>query len=359
MNRSTLALALLATTGAASAQSSVTIYGVMDSAAAYGRGSLTSRKMLTSGANTTSRIGFRGTEDLGGGLSAGFVLEAQVFVDTGEGQPTNTNNQTTGTTTTPAGTQGLTFARRSTVSLTGQFGEVRLGRDFTAHYRNRVEVDPFGNAGVGASQAFVGSIGGVVSTRASNMIGYFLPPNLGGVYGQVQHYRGENPSGTPTSKDGTGNTLRLGYANGPVNVSVAYGHTSYNATATAGDITTQNIGVQYNLGFARLMGGLYRDKVKRLVPITAKGYAVGGVVPLGVGEIKLAYSQYGTDSGVLHPEVKKVSAGYVYNLSKRTALYGTLALVLNNGGATTALNLSTTAADAKSAGIDIGVRHLF
>jgi predicted porin len=358
MNRSLFVMTVLATAGAASAQSSVTVYGVMDSAVAHGSGSLTRKSMLTSGANTTSRVGFRGTEDLGGGLSASFVLEAQVFVDSGEGQPSNSNNQTTGTTTAPAGTQGLTFARRSTVSLTGGFGELRLGRDFTAHYRNRVEVDPFGNAGVGASQAFVGSIGGVVSTRASNMIGYFLPAKLGGVYGQVQHYFGENVSGAPTSKDGTGDSIRLGYVMGPVNVSVAYGHTSYSTTATAGDITTKNIGVQYNLGFMRLMAGLYRDKAERLVPVNAKGHAVGAVIPIGVSEIKLAYSEYGTDAG-LRPEVKKFSAGYVYNLSKRTALYGTLARVSNSGGATTALNQSTRAANTKSTGYDFGIRHLF
>jgi len=359
MKTSMAAFALLATASAVSAQSSVSVYGVIDSAYAHGSGSLTSRSFLTSGANTTSRIGFRGTEDLGGGLTAGFVLESQVFVDTGEGQPSNSNNQTTGTSTAPAGTQGLTFARRSTVSLTGGFGELRLGRDFTAHYRNRVEVDPFGNAGVGSIQPFAGSIGGVISTRASNMIGYFLPPKLGGIYGQVQHYMGENPSGTATSKNGTGNSIRLGFANGPVNVSVGYGRTSYNTTATTGDITTTNLGAQYDLGFVRLMGGLYRDRVAQLVPIKAKGYTIGGIVPVGAGEIKFALSQYGTDSGALHPDVKKLSAGYVYNLSKRSALYATLARVSNTGGSAVSLNQTTTAPNTKSTGFDVGMRHLF
>ena len=350
MKRSSLSLALLGFAGAAAAQSSVAVYGVMDAAAAHGNGSLTNRSLLVSGANTTSRIGFRGTEDLGGGLKAGFVLEGQVFVDSGDGQPTNTNNQTTST--TPAG--GFTFARRSTVSLMGGWGEVRLGRDFTAHYRNRVEVDPFGNAGVGAIQPFAGSIGGVVSTRASNMIGYFLPSDLGGLYGQLQVYAGE---GGPTG-GGSGQSVRVGYEKGPVNVSLAYGRTRYPTTATEGDITTQNIGVQYNAGFARLMGGLYRDRVERTAPVTARGWTLGTVVPIGVGEVKLALSRYGTDAGA-HPDVKKVSTGYVHFLSKRTALYATYARVFNAGGANTALNSSTTAPNTQSAGYDIGLRHTF
>lgn len=354
MKRTALAIAAIGFTGYSFAQSSVTLYGVADSTLTRGSGSLTSKSAMGSGGNMTSRFGFRGVEDLGGGLKAGFNLESQVFMDSGEGQPTNTNNQSSGVTT---GT-GLTFARRSTVSLLGAWGEVRVGRDFTAHYRNRVEVDPFGNAGVGASQAFAGSIGGVVSTRASNMVGYFLPTDLKGVYGQVQYYMGENASGSPQSDDGNGLTARVGYQSGPLNISLATGTTQYAATATAGDIQSTNLGVQYQLGDLKLMSGLYRDTVSRTRPLKAEGWILGGVYKLGVGDVKVAVSKYGTDA-TGSPRVQKLSVGYVHNLSKRTAVYGTWARVSNAGGATTALGGSTTAANQSSTGLDVGIRHQF
>lgn len=354
MKRTTLALALTSITGLASAQSSVTVYGVADSMFSRGSGSLTSKSALGSGGNMTSRIGFRGVEDLGGGLSAGFNLESQVFLNTGEGQGSNTNNQPSGATTGP----GATFARRSTVSLMGPWGEVRLGRDFTAHYRNRVEVDPFGNASVGASQAFAGSIGGVVSTRASNMVGYFLPSSKEGLYGQVQHYMGGNPSGTPTEDDGTGQTARLGYVAGPLNVSLASGRTKYATTATAGDITSTNLGVQYDLGTVKLTTGFYQDSVKRTVKLKADGWILGAIWKIGSGDVKAAVSEYGTNAAG-EPTVKKIAMGYVHNLSKRTAVYGTWARVSNSGGASTALNGSTTAPNTSSTGFDVGIRHSF
>jgi predicted porin len=354
MKRSALALTFAGFAGIASAQSNVTLYGVVDSMMSKGSGSLSDKTALGSGGNMTSRIGFRGVEDLGGGLKAGFNLEAQVFVDSGDGQPTNTNNQTTGVTVG----SGMTFARRSTVSLMGAWGELRLGRDFTAHYRNRVEVDPFGNAGVGAIQPFAGSIGGVVSTRASNMVGYFLPTGIKGIYGQVQYYGGENASDTPLSDAGTGLTGRIGYQSGPLNISLASGRTQYATTASTGDIKSTNLGVQYQIGDFRLMTGLYRDAVSRTNPLKADGWTVGGVMKVGAGDVKAALSEYGTNA-TGNPTVKKISLGYVHNLSKRTALYGTVAQVSNSGGASTALNGSTTAANTSSSGFDIGIRHTF
>ena len=354
MKRTALAIAVLGATSYSFAQSSVTIYGVADSMLSRGSGSLTSRSAMGSGGNMTSRIGFRGVEELGGGLKAGFNLESQVFMDSGAGQPTNTNNQPSGVTT---GT-GMTFARRATLSLMGPWGEIRGGRDFTAHYRNRVEVDPFGNAGVGASQAFSGSIGGVVSTRASNMIGYFLPSGLKGVYGQLQYYTGNNVSGTPQSDDGNGVTGRLGYQNGPFNVSFAMGRTEYATTAAAGDIKSTNLGVQYQLGDLRLTSGFYRDSASRTKTLKADGWLLGGVYKVGAGDVKVALSKYGTDA-TGSPKVRKLSLGYVHNLSKRTAIYGTWARVSNSGGATQALNGSTTAANRSSSGFDMGIRHQF
>ncbi|MEQ1593869.1 MAG: porin [Casimicrobium sp.] len=351
MQKTLLALALLGTTSAVMAQT--TIYGVVDSMYSYGKSEKNSLSALGSGGNMTSRFGFRGTENLGSGYRVEYNLESQVFVDSGAGQGTNANNQASGATTAT-----MSFARRSTISLFGPMGELRAGRDFTSHYRNRVEVDPFGNAGVGASQAFAGSIGGVVSTRVSNMLGYYLPGNLGGAYGQAQYYMGENTSGAANSRDGTGVSARLGYEYGPVNISVASGRTSYATTATLGNITSNNLGVRYKIGDVTLMGGLYRDTVSATKPVHAKGWIAAGQWSPGAHQLKLALSQYGTDA-LGTPKVRKVAAGYVYNLSKRTALYTTAAHLSNSGGAAAVLNGATAVANATSRGLDIGIRHLF
>ncbi len=166
---------------------------------------------MGSGANSTSRIGFRGSGDLGGGLSASFWLEGATFTDSGSCGTTSTNNQTTGTT----GGGGLTFWRRATVGLAGACGGLRLGRDYSDQYYNRFGFDPFGNIGVGGSQANAGRLGGPTHTRASNANRYFLPPKLGGVYGKGQIELGENASNSgETHGDGKSGGVRVGYQSG-------------------------------------------------------------------------------------------------------------------------------------------------
>src|SRR5438045_26606 len=98
MKKSIIALAGLAAlaAGSASAQSSVTLYGLVDAALAHGSGNVSSKTMLKSSGYNSSHFGMRGTEDLGGGMTASFDLEAGVNNDDGSGQGTNTNNQPSG-----------------------------------------------------------------------------------------------------------------------------------------------------------------------------------------------------------------------------------------------------------------------
>jgi predicted porin len=351
MKKMWIAAPLALAFGAASAQSSVTLFGIADAALSHGSGSTADRTLLTSGGNASSRVGFRGTEDLGGGLSASFWLEAQFNTDTGAGVATNTNNQSSGA---GPGVSGLTFNRRSTVSLAGSWGEIRLGRDYTGHYRNRVDTDPFSVVGVGATQVNVGSLAGQTSTRASNIVGYFRPGGLGGFFGQAQYYLGENATGTPTERDGDGYSLRGGYSAGPLTASAAYARQNL----STGDIVSSNIGAIYEARVVRLMGAYFRDKTESAIPVTGKGFTLGAIVPVGAGEFKMALSQYGSDAGA-SPETRKLAVGYVHHLSKRTALYTTFAHVRNSGGSTTSLNGSITAANGKSSGYDLGIRHSF
>ena len=358
MKKSLIALAVMAAAGAASAQSSVTLFGIVDATFAYGKGSgagATKRYQLTNSGYNSSRLGFRGTEDLGGGMSASFWLEAGLTNDNGTGAATNTNNQASGGALAGmGGSQGLTFNRRSTVSLAGGWGEFRLGRDYTPQFWNLTVFDPFGTNGVGTNQMLNSIVTGVTAVRASNSYGYFLPPNLGGFYGQIQYYMGENPSPSATRKDGTGIGARVGYASGPFNVALAISGTDY----AAGDVKQANLGGQWDFGMAKLMGQISRDENGA---VEGRGWLLGGLIPVGAGEVRVAFSQYSTDLGLggSDPKSRKIALGYVHNLSKRTAVYTTIARVRNSNGAAQALNGSATAPGASSTGFDAGVRHSF
>ncbi|WP_395687461.1 porin [Caenimonas koreensis] len=352
MKKSLIALAVLAAAGSASAQSSVTLFGVVDATLAFGRGSVSNKTQLTNSGYNSSRLGFRGVEDLGGGMSASFWLEAGLANDDGQGAGTNANNQATGAGAAVAGRQGLTFNRRSTVSLSGGWGEMRLGRDYSPQFWNLTVFDPFGTNGVGTTQTLNSIITGVTAVRASNSIGYFLPANIGGFYGQAQYYLGENNSGAATSSDGKGYGIRVGYAAGPLNVAGAFSRTKY----AAGNVHQNNIGGQYDFGVAKLQAHLSRDKNGA---VTGKGWLIGGLFPIGAGEIRAAYSRYRTDAVVTEPTAKKFALGYVHNLSKRTALYTTYARVSNSGGSASFLNGAGGAANTSSTGYDFGIRHAF
>ena len=353
---------------------------------------------LSNSGYNSSRIGFRGTEDLDGGLAAGFWLEAGINNDDGTGK---------------AAGGGLAFNRRSTVSLSGGFGELRLGRDYTPTCWNDTVFDPFGTNGVGTSlidtanrfntvnQFFPtaqipGGFGGNQTyDRASNSIGYLLPSNLGGFYGQLMYALPENvkynpqvatPAGTNAGKSGRYIGGRFGYANAGLDVALSYGSsTTTNSFAVnpffqgSGDkVNRLSLGASYDFGGAKLFGELAQTEAKYSfnggtpAPVlygNAKlnGWLVGVTVPVGPGLIRASYSgvqyNYGFSNG---PKADQLALGYVYNLSKRTAVYTTVAYVHNKngaalgaGGANTYATPLTIFTPKSSTGYDFGIRHAF
>jgi predicted porin len=347
--------------GTAFAQSNVTVFGVVDLAVAHGSGSVSNMNQLANGYLAASRLAFKGFEDLGGGLKAGFWLENGFNADTGTGQFTNTNNQTTGA----AGGGGFTFNRRSHVSVGGNWGELRLGRDFVPQYLNIANYDPFDLSGSGASQVLNSAIGGPTLVRASNSVSYlyghgFNAANIGygpggfsgsGFQFHGMYYLGENPSGTAKSKDGTGYGVRAVYSTGKLTVSGAAGRTHY----AAGNTRQNNAGASYDFDVVQIMGMYEWDKNGA---INGRGWVAGARVPVGVGAFRVAYSRYGTDAAG-SPTAKKWAVGYVYPLSKRTALYTAVAHVSNEGPSTQALNGAVTGPGKSSNGFDLGVKHSF
>jgi predicted porin len=343
MKKTLIALAVLTVSATSFAQSTVTLFGVVDAAYASGSGSVSNKTQLKNSGYNSSRFGVRGTEDLGGGLSASFHLEAGVNNDDGTASASNTNNQAV--TPANAGTQGLTFNRRSTVSLTGGFGEVRLGRDYTPQFWTETAFDPFGTNGVGTNIAF--NKGGLTGVRASNSIGY-LSPSFSGVKVWVQTYMGENAS--TAAKAGDGNAVRFSYDQGPLSLAFA---TSSTTIAAGTKNETSNIGGSYDLGVAKLIAQSNKTKVTGAADID--GYVVGATAPMGAGTVRFSLSE--TDKAGVKSNLTAI--GYVYGLSKRTDLYATYASVKNKGGATAALNGAATGANQSSTGYDFGVKHSF
>lgn len=340
-------LAVLAAASAASfAQSSVTLFGVADATIQYGRGSVENNTGMGSGGLQTSRIGFRGVEDLGGGLKAGFWLEAGYNLNNGNGQNSN----------------ALAFKRRSTVSLMGDsWGEIRLGRDFTALYNN--VYDAFGDVGVGGiieSQDL--GLGYGLQTRTDNAVSYFTPKTLGGFFGQVQYYRNGRSQSPANNLDSVGNGygIRVGYENGPLSIAGAYGESDYDDATVGANVDTKNfnIGGSYDFGVAKLLLTAGQDKGEALgTSEKARYYAVGTTVPVGAGLIRAGWTRLSVSDS--NAKADKFALGYVHNLSKRTAVYTTVAYLKNKNGSDLALNGSETGLGKSSKGLDIGLRHAF
>ncbi|WP_295857325.1 porin [uncultured Xylophilus sp.] len=365
-----------ASSTASFAQSSVTLFGVVDAGIARMSASGAGHSAgLVSGGSSSSRLGFRGTEDLGGGLSAGFWLEGALNNDVGAGA-----SQTT----------GLDFARRSTVSLSNTFGELRMGRDYTPIYVNMIAYDTWGQRGVGTIETTGTSRAGVGSyARTSNGVTYFLPKRLGGFSGSIQYAFGEqlstkqavaNPAGISTSAgnastDKTGDVFGIsaGFANGPFAIGVAY--TAFidavrtsGASSYAADYKVANIGASYDFGFVRTKAFYQSECINGRGPIAevkSDTWALGGAVPLGsAGEIKSQIARFSQNASA--NDHVKLSIGYTYPLSKRTALYADVARLKNKGAGTVAINnLGGSIASpsptpgGSSTGYVVGMRHSF
>jgi len=345
--------ALSAVTGIASAQSSsVTLFGVVDLNARYVNNDAGSQYQMSQDGLASSRLGFRGVEDLGGGLFAGFWLEGTLNPDTGN-------------------PLGLTWQRRSTVSLGGGFGELRLGRDYTATFWNLGTFDPFGTVGIGNAGNIViapptfnvqAPTGGAYGTlvRDNNLFAYFLPAGIaGGLYGQFQVAPGENTYGQKYAGG------RLGYATGPFDGAVAFGRTQVRNDL---DGDQWNIGASWNFGVVTLSGYYGNISIGNLAQ---DNWFIGASAPLGLWLLRASYGQVsrsGVEAGVNldGQKASQVAVGAVYNLSKRTALYSTWSGISNQGGArfvvAPLLNAGAFAGSAPnggSQGFEFGVKHAF
>lgn len=343
---------------AAAAQSSVTISGIVDMAArsVHNEGA-GSRKSLVSGSNSTSRLIFTGTEDLGNGLSAGFHLEHGFLGDTG----------------TPAAAKF--WDRRSTLSLVSRsLGELRLGRDFVPSYTQWSRYDPFAYVGVARSANFVSGTptgpiraafgtGTNTTVRADNLVQWFAPRDLFGVAG-LDAGLAAAPSEGGSVADGQARLigLRVGYNGKGLAVSAAR-TTSENAQTALGKFTDTVVGGSVDVARVKLSAAWrefdYGSSSQTLTMLAA-------VTSTGAHEFKASWvrANFSGKVGatvVSANDARRIGLGYVHTLSRRTALYATVAWIENDGAQRLTISDGPGAPQAggSSRGYELGLRHRF
>lgn len=335
MKKSLLAFTLLgAFAGIAAAQTNVSIYGVADAGITRFDNGTVNTTRLDSGIQSGSRIGFRGTEDLGGGMSAIFTLENGFNIDDGT-----------------LGQGGRLFGRQAFVGLNSAMGAIKFGRQYNP-IRGAVEgVDPFalGLAG-NASNVF-----NVYGDRTDNTINY-TTPNLSGFTGQLAYSLGEIAG---SNSLGRHVGLSVGYAAGPL--SVVFAHHDQNlvaAGADAGDSKTSLLGGTFDFGMAKLHAAYAVNKGETAAGVTnidRDDAMIGVSAPLGAGRILASYLRRSNDL-VGNGDTDVLALGYTYDLSKRTNLYTSYARFKNDAAA----NLGGASAAGRDPSIfNVGVRHRF
>lgn len=289
MKKSLIALAAVAVSGLAMAQSSVTLYGVADIAVGNGAPGGGEKKTgaFTNGAlnSATSRIGFRGVEDLGNGLKVSFQLEQAVNLADGS-------------------TASKTFARQAWVGLSGGFGALRAGRQLTPTYEGIATWEITGAANYAISDQVFGYGGG---SRDDALIKY-TSPSFGGFKVVAGYVFEDNYT---TGSDGGHYDLALIYANGPLGAAITYNGAEVNGV----DEDNASLGLSYDFGGFKVAGSYQYNDYRNL-----KGYTLGASLPLGAFRIAadVGYAER-RDSDV---DGVDFVLSATYALSKRTSLYG-------------------------------------
>ncbi|MDZ4317085.1 MAG: porin, partial [Azonexus sp.] len=277
MQKKIIALAVAAlASSAAFAQSNVTVYGIVDVGGLYQDGQVGKNQFsVNSGVLSTSRLGFKGVEDLGNGLKAVFTLEYGLNVDANAG---------IGGTVTSTSTN----ARQQFVGLTGGFGTVIAGRLQTTGYDFTVAGSALGGStGIGATSVVggPGANGGTTLlsafSRANNAVAY-VSPSFGGVTFAYNHARMTEAALNTNTADGYANLLSASYAAGPITAGLAYGKLSAANTPLSDDHKEWGIRGGYDFGVAKLQATYQQQKNDATSAVGKdKKYVVSLSAPIG------------------------------------------------------------------------------
>jgi predicted porin len=324
------ALALFAPVApVAHAQSLVKVYGIADAGIVLDRGGAAgSSQNIGSGVASGSRLGFKGKEDLGDGMSAVFVLENGYNIDTGK-----------------AAQGGLLFGRQAYVGLSGAAGTISLGRQYAPYYKAvRDIVDPFCTGLAGNAQNIFPGF-----TRVDNSVEYQTPKS-NGLSADVLYGAGEVAGDAAKNR-----TLgaSASYEAGPLTLVLAH-HQQDDATGTAHSRNTM-LGGRYRFGAVTVHAAYARNR--DLLGQASRDALLGVAVQAGAGRVLASVVAHRDDFG-REAHAHQAAIGYEYSLSRRTDLYTAYGHIVNRDGAAYTVGDATNAGTGTT-GINLGVRHVF
>lgn len=333
MNRSiqfAAAMATLATAASVSAQSSVTLYGRLDMSLDQLsiKSTTGSTRRATALSNDGSRWGMKGTEDLGGGLTANFNLENGFSADTGA-----------------AGQGGLLFGRTAWVGLSSSsMGEVRLGRNYIPLDDMAWQYDPFYAGGAGALWPLL-----PYTSRINSSIKY-ISPMLGKLQLAGLMSAAEGVAGAGGEQFG----LSAQYKDTPFEI--AFGYTVVkDPTPTSSESKQTYLGGALKFNGPRIVASIFQRDDQGIQKLTTAN--IGGNLPLGGGDLRVSFVKVTQGD----ENTKQSTIGYWYPLSKRTFVYGAVSLQNNSANRNPAINPSfTTKANGEDVtATQLGIRHNF
>ena len=343
--------ALLLCSGGAFAQTNVAFYGVMDMGISVDKGGIAGTSTrATSGMATQSRWGFRGSEDLGDGLSAFFVIEGGIHVDNG----TSTQNNTL-------------FGRTAIVGLKSKLGAISLGLQDTPLFTTlNVVVDPFRN-GIARSNNLMNPTG----FRAGNSILY-RSNVVDGFSGDLMYVAGEVAGDAQAARAFGGS---FGYAKGPLTARIAYHNRNNDTAAIKGSENAKNtlLGANYDFGPVKGFLGVEVNKGLNSASLNNPAASFGGAkptastdstdlllgasVPMGASTFVATYIRL-DDKTAFNQDAQQYALAYMYAFSKRTDVYTSVAAIRNhNGAAYTEGNSEEPGTGNKQ--FTVGLRHRF
>lgn len=344
-------MAFMGAFGSVSAQSNVTVYGTLDAGVSSINGTKPAGIVtkLSSGQQSYSRFGFAGTEDMGDGLKALFLLEAGVELNRG-----NTGLDSIDYNVRKSHDTNL-FGSQAYVGLTGNFGTLKLGRQFTPLYNAYGAIDPFMNGFAANINNFFGINNLYTSDyqRMSNAVVYEAPDNLNGFKASAAYGFG-GFAGDLSAQSQVG--ASLGYLNGPLTVSYAYHEANNEKTTVEGALTdtfrTNFIGAAYDFGLVKLHAAY--DQNEQGPRFKTEDYLFGLTLPVGAHAVFADYT-HKKNKIVDSADADQYAVGYTYNLSKRTNVYTAYTYVQNQSNSSI-----DTETPGKSVGtIQAGLRHTF
>ena len=349
MKKTLVALAAMASMSAF-AQSSVTLYGVADIWLANVKtsvgGSGVAQNLMGSGGINGSRFGLKGSEDLGGGLKANFLFENGFNLDSGG-----------------AAQGGLLFGRQAYAGLSGSFGEVRFGRQYSAYDEARGGSDLMGHSAFSptAGTANAWGNGRGYAFRIDNMWRY-ATPNFGGFTAAVGYGLGENKSAT----GGAGGvfSMHAAYNNGPISAFFAHQQEKTGSSGVGLNLLNGGVSINgtkkthtlvsgaYDLGVVKLRGAYNQSKDNQVGgPNADKEFAFGVAAPLGPVTLEAEFATSKNNQS----KANAIGLQAKYNLSKRTFVY----TGFNTGKQTTTPAAPAVGVATKTQILAVGLRHGF